>query len=262
MRAIASLYQTNLEVERDGDRLQELFRFYIGLGLPVYVGQLRLPGRDADFLAVGKALEGRTCASPVGTSAAEWQIAGRKIWNWGEKNLHLRDDRVLADELLMEPDVAALVPRIRALPKQRVAVIGHSFTMGLHWASPSAFVPIVTALLARENPGVEVRQFQGGGLTSTRAYDRFFKDVMAWKPDVVLLVVMNRTDGDLEKLALLGKGLTAAGAKVYAFDDVHDPDNADPDAAAQGARGGAGRRDHRGGGRARCSPPPPTASAS
>jgi hypothetical protein len=228
LRAIASLYQTNLEVERDGDRLQELFRFYIGLGLPVYVGQLRLPGRDADFLAAGRKLEGKTCASPVGTSAAEWQIAGRKIWNWGEKNLHLRDDRVLADELLMEPDVAALVPRIRALPKQRVAVIGHSFTMGLHWASPSAFVPIVTALVARENPNVEVRQFQAGGLTSTRAYDRFFKDAVAWKPDVVLLVVMNRTDEDLGKLALLGQGLTAAGARVYAFDDVHDPDTADP----------------------------------
>jgi hypothetical protein len=229
VRAIASLYQTNLEVERDGDRLQELFRFYIGLGLPVYVGQLRLPGRDADFLAVGQGLEGRTCASPVGTSAAEWQIAGRKIWNWGEKNLRLRDDRVLAAELLMEPEVAALVPRIRALPKQRVAVIGHSFTMGLHWASPSAFVPIVTALVAGQNPGVEIRQFQGGGLTSTRAYDRFFADVVAWKPDVVLLVVMNRNDADLEKLALLGRGLAAVGAKVYAFDDVHDPDNADPD---------------------------------
>jgi photosystem II stability/assembly factor-like uncharacterized protein len=228
IRAIASLYQTNLEVERDGDRLQELFRFYIGLGLPVYVGQLRLPGRDTDFLAAGRKLEGKTCASPVGTSATEWQIAGRKIWNWGEKNLHLRDDRVLADELLMEPDVAALVPRIRALPKQRVAVIGHSFTMGLHWASPSAFVPIVTALVARQNPNVEVRQFQAGGLTSTRAYDRFFEDAVAWKPDVVLLVVMNRTDEDLAKLALLGRGLSAAGARVYAFDDVHDPDTADP----------------------------------
>jgi len=233
VRAIANLYQTNLEVERDGDRLQELFRFYIGLGLPVYVGQLRLPGRDADFLAVGRQLEGKSCASPVGTSAAEWQIAGRKIWNWGEKNLHLRDERVLAEELLMEPEVAALVPMIRALPKQRVAVIGHSFTMGLHWASPSAFVPIVTALVGRENPGVEFRQFQGGGLTSTRAYDRFFKDAVAWKPEVVLLVVMNRTDEDLAKLALLGQGLTAAGAKVYAFDDVHDPDTADPERLRQ-----------------------------
>jgi hypothetical protein len=34
-----------LEVERDGDRLQDLFSFYIALGLPVYVGQLGLPGK-------------------------------------------------------------------------------------------------------------------------------------------------------------------------------------------------------------------------
>ena len=50
------------------------------------------------------------CASPVGLTAAEWQIAGRKNWNWGEKNLGIRDDKVLARELLEEPDVKALVP--------------------------------------------------------------------------------------------------------------------------------------------------------
>jgi hypothetical protein len=127
---------------------------------------------------------------------------------------------VLADELLMEPDVAALVPRIRALPKQRVAVIGHSFTMGLHWASPSAFVPIVAAIMARENPSVEIRQFQGGGLTSTRAYDRFFEDVVAWKPEVVLLVVMNRTDEDLANWRFWAKGSSLRGEGL-AFDDVH-----------------------------------------
>ncbi len=85
VRAIANLYQTVLEVERDGDRLQDLFAFYIGLGLPVYVGQVGLPGRDEDFLAVGRGLEGKSCASPVGLTAAEWQIAGRKIWNWGKR---------------------------------------------------------------------------------------------------------------------------------------------------------------------------------
>jgi len=228
VRAIANLYQTVLEVERDGDVLQDLFRFDIGLGLPVYVGQLGLPGRDADLLAVGQKLEGKSCTSPVGTSAAEWQIAGRKIWNWGEKNQHIRDARVVADELLAEPAVAALVPKMRALPAQRVAVIGHSFTMDLHWSSPSAFVPIVTAMFARENPKVEFRQFQGGGLTSTRAYTRFFEDVLAWKPDRVLLVVLNRTDEDLEHFARFGKALTAAGARVYSFDDLHDPDTADP----------------------------------
>ena len=64
VRAIASLFQTNLEVERDGDRLQELFAFYAGLGLPVYLGQLGLPGGDADFLAMGRELEGRAARRP------------------------------------------------------------------------------------------------------------------------------------------------------------------------------------------------------
>ena len=101
-------------------------RFDIGLGLPVYVGQLGLPGHDADLLAVGRQLEGKSCASPVGTTAAEWQIAGRKIWNWGEKNQHIRDARVVGDELLAEPGLSSLIPKMRALPAQRVAVIGHS----------------------------------------------------------------------------------------------------------------------------------------
>jgi hypothetical protein len=184
-------------VERDGDRLQELFAFYSGLGLPVYLGQLGLPGTDAAFLAMGRELEGKSCPSPVGTTAAEWQIAARKNWNWGEKNLGIRDDKVLARELLEEPDMKALVPRIQALPAQRIAVVGHSFTMQLHWSTPGSFVPVVTAIFARENPQLEFRQFQGGGLTSTRAVNRFYTDVLAWKPQQVLLVVINRTDEDL-----------------------------------------------------------------
>lgn len=232
-RAIASLLQANLEVERDGDRLQELFAFYAGLGLPVYVGQLGLAGTDLSFLDEGRALEARACASPFGTKAADWQIALRKNWNWGEKNLGLRDDKVLAAELLEEPDVAALVPRIRALPRQRIAVVGHSFTMQLHWSTPGSFVPVVTAVFARENPGVEFRQFQGGGLTSTRALARFHDDVVAWKPDKVLLVVLNRTSEDLAAFATLGRDFAAAGAEVVTFDDVHDPDAADPATAGK-----------------------------
>lgn len=227
IRSIANLYQTVLEVERDGDRLQELYAFYIALGLPVYVGQLGLPGTDHDFLATGRALEGRACASPVGLSAAEWQIAGRKIWNWGEKNLHVRDAQVLADELLIEPDVKALEPKMKALPAERIAIIGHSFTMDLHWASPSAFVPIVTAMFARENLNVQFRQFQGGGLTSSRALKNFYRDALAWKPDTVLFVVINRTDEDFADLQTMGEGFKAAGARVIMFDDVHDPDAGD-----------------------------------
>jgi len=227
-RTVASLYQTVLEVERDGDRLQEEFAFYIGLGLPVYVGQFKLPGTDADLLAVGRKLEGQSCEAPVGTSAAEWQIAGRKIWNWGEKNLHIRDERVLAAELLREPEVKRLEPQLRSLPAQRIAVVGHSFTMGLHWSSPSSFVPIVIDVIRRENPRVQFKQFAAGGLTASRAQKRFYQDVLAFKPDKVMLVVMTRTDEDYEALKQMGQGFHTAGIKTYMFDEVHDPEAVTP----------------------------------
>jgi photosystem II stability/assembly factor-like uncharacterized protein len=226
IRAIANLYQTILEVERDGDLLQDEFDFDLALGLPVYVGQLGLPGTDDDFLATGRALEPLSCASPVGTSAAEWQIAGRKIWNWGEKKLHVRDEQVVAKELLQEPEVQSFLPRLRDLPAQKVAVIGHSFTMGLHWSSPGSFITISTALLQKENPKVQVKQFQGGGLTGSRALKNFYADALAWKPDVVLLVLLTRTDDDLKALDTMVRGFTQAGAKVYMFDSVRDPEEA------------------------------------
>ena len=228
VRPMASLYQTVLEVERDGDLLQDEFAFYIALGLPVYVGQLHLPGSDADMLAAGRELAGRACIAPFDTGAAEWQIAGRKIWNWGEKNLHIRDEKVLAAELLNEQDVRVLKSRLHALPPQKIAVIGHSFTMGLHWSSPSSFVPIVIDIFRRENPKVEFKQFAGGGLTATRAQQRFYQSVLDWKPDKVLLVVMTRTDGDYEALKELGVGFAAAGIKTYMFDEIHDPESVNP----------------------------------
>ena len=228
IRAIASLYQTVLEVERDGDRLQEEFAFYIGLGLPVYIGQLNLPGSDEAMLAVGRQLAAQTCASPFETDAAAWQIAGRKIWNWGEKNLHIRDEKVVASELLEEPDVKALLPGLRKLPAQRIAVIGHSFTMGLHWSSPSSFVPIVIDIFRRENPRVEFKQFAAGGLTASRAKQRFCPSVLDWKPDKVLLVVITRTDEDYDALKQLGEGFGASGIKTTMFDEIHDPESVKP----------------------------------
>jgi hypothetical protein len=235
-RAVASLYQTVLEVERDGTVLQDEYTFYIGLGLPVYVGQFGLPGSDAELLAVGRQLEGQSCASPVGTSAAEWQIAGRKIWNWGEKNLHIRDERTLAAELLREPDVKRLVPQLRALPAQKIAVIGHSFTMGQHWSSPSSFVPVVIDVFRRENAKVEFKQFSGGGLTASRALNRFYKQVVDCKPDKVMLVVMTRTDEDYKALQQLGDGFRAAGIKTYMFDEVHDPASVNPESVERAVK--------------------------
>src|SRR5262249_10687895 len=63
-RSVASLYQTVLEIERDGDLLQDEFAFYIALGLPVYVGQFGLGGSDDAMLAAGRDLAAASCAAP------------------------------------------------------------------------------------------------------------------------------------------------------------------------------------------------------
>jgi hypothetical protein len=140
---------------------------------------------------------------------------------------------VLSLELLREPDVKALLPRLRELPAQRIAVIGHSFTMGLHWSSPSSFVPVVIDIFRRENPKVEFNQFAAGGLTATRAQQRFYQSVLDWKPDKVLLVVMTRTDEDYIALKQLGEGFWASGIKVSMFDEVHDPASVKPGTVAR-----------------------------
>jgi hypothetical protein len=235
-RAVASLYQTALEIERDGDLLQEQFKFYIALGLPVYHGQLGLPGGDGSMLKIGRALEGRACASPYATDAAAWQIAGRKIWNWGEKHLGVRDDKALAAELLRERGVRALLPRVRALPAQRVAVVGHSFTMHQHWSSPSSFVPVVTDIFRRVNPRVEFRQFERGGLRASAAKQRFYQGALDWKPDKVLLVVLTRTQEDYAALREMGEGFAAAGVEALVFDDLRIPESINPGDPVRAAR--------------------------
>ena len=73
---------------------------------------------------------------------------------------------------------------------------------------------------------MQVRQFQGGGLTASRALKSFYADAKAWKPDLVLLVVLTRTDDDLKALDTLVRGFAESGATVYMFDAVHDPEEA------------------------------------
>ena len=222
IRSVANLYQTVLELERDGDLLQDLYRFYIALKLPVYVGQLGLPGSDADFLVAAQKVAGKSCASPVDLSVTAWQIAGRKVWNWGEKNLHIRDANTIAKELLADPQIAKLIPAMKAMPTERIVILGHSFTMDQHWASPSAFVPIVTAMFALENPRVQFWQGSAGGQTYSRAYRNYYATVLASKPNIVLLILTNRTPADEEALKTMAAGFRAVGARVLIFDDVED----------------------------------------
>src|SRR5439155_2996166 len=74
---------------------------------------------------------------------------------------------------------------------------------------------------------VKFRQFQAGGLTSSRAYKRFFNDVLAWKPAIVLLVLINRTDEDRADLRKMAEGFKASGTRVLMFDNIFNNDDSD-----------------------------------
>jgi hypothetical protein len=57
VKAVSSLLQMMLDVERDADVLQDMYRLYHALGLPVHQGELGIEaGSDEDLLAVGKEL--------------------------------------------------------------------------------------------------------------------------------------------------------------------------------------------------------------
>ena len=222
VRSVASLYQLILEVERDGDVLQDAFAFFIGLGLPVYAGPLGLAGDDGSLAAFGATLAPLTCAAPFATDANAWRDAGRKVWNWGEKHLGVRDASVVATELSATPKVRDVVNRLRSLGPTRVAVVGHSFTMGNHWASPGSFTTIAAEILAQAHVPIETRHYSGGGLTATRAVRTFGREVVEWQPKVTLLVVAVRNDDDLTALGTLVTSLRTAGSSVVVFDEVGD----------------------------------------
>lgn len=224
LRSVANLYQTSLGVDRDGDVLQDLYRFYIALKLPVYIGQFGLPGSNADLLLTAQQLYGKSCSSPVDTSVQNWQLAGRKIWNWGEKNLHIRDAQTMAAGLLNSSQVIPMIPAMKSLKPQRIAIIGDSYTLTIHWATPAPFTHIVTAMFARENPQVQFRQWSRGGLKFSRAYRDDYTPVLAWKPDIVLLAGEVATPEDFKAMQSMIEGFRAAGIRVMKFDDVEEPD--------------------------------------
>jgi hypothetical protein len=82
---------------------------------------------------------------------------------------------------------------------------------------------------------VEFRQFAAGGLTAARARQRFYQNVLDWKPDQVLLVVLTRRDEDYAALREMGEGFAAAGIKALMFDDIQDPESVKPGAAGRAA---------------------------
>jgi hypothetical protein len=211
-----------LDVDRDGDMLQQMYAIYVALGLPVHTEQLGLPERtDEEFLALAQVLAGRICQSPVDVTAPALRMMFRKMWNWGHRHTGQRDVHVLAAELMAEADIKAALPRLAAQPARKIAVIGHSFTMDVNWSSPSSFVPIVMEIARQDKAKLKFRLWQGGGLNPARAdCRRFALEAAAWRPDVALIVVATRSPQDTAALGEMVAGLAKAGAEVVMFDTL------------------------------------------
>lgn len=223
IRAVASLYQMVLEGDRDGDALQSLFRIYQAAGLPIYMGELGINWGDAQFLAMGKELSQQCWPSPISTISTKpeaWQIAARKLQNWGEHWTGKITAATYAKELMEFPAIRDCAQAIKAMPAQKVCVIGHSFTMSQHWSSHGSFVDIAAEVIKAGNPNVKFVNFQAGGLRPGRALKEFADKAIAEKPDKVLLVqVVENEQQQADLKTLIGK-LTAAGAKVYFLDGL------------------------------------------
>ena len=215
--AVASLYQMCLEIHRDGDVLQQLYDLYIALGLPVDAAMLGLPAKMKDFEQAGHELAAKTAPCPFDTDMPAWRICGAKVLCWGQKKTHIRDEKVLAAEILRESDLQATLPKLRALPPMRVAIVGHSFTMAVNWSSPSSFTAIAGAAFEKVNPKVEFKHWGEGGMRALRAQEAFVPQAKAWKPNVLFLFTGTPEPKDLDALVAMDKDLRQAGIRVFIF---------------------------------------------
>lgn len=224
--ALAGILQMMLDVNRDGDMLQDMFRHYQALGLPVYLGQIGLAAKtDKDHRALAEKLVPQFGRCPFEADAAALTIMFRKLFIWGRRYAGVDDKKTLAKRLARQAEVKALLPKLAAMPAQKIAIIGHSFTMNMHWASPSAFVPAAIELVRSVNDRVELCHWAAGGLNPARAdAQQFFAEAKEFKPGRVLLVMAYKTPDDSVALEKMVAEFTSAGVEVAAFDQLRPTD--------------------------------------
>jgi hypothetical protein len=217
IRSVANLYQVVLEVERDAPVLQELFGVYLALGLPVYLDELAIYYDRDDFIKMGQELAAAGCPAPYNTSAHAWHLASRKIKNWGEQKTGKVTAATYVRELLAMPEISQSAAAIKALPPQKICVLGHSFTMSEHWSSQASFADIAGELLHGLNPNIEYKRFSRGGLGATLEYS---DQIAKFKPDATFLAVGVWNEEHRKVFAQLVADLRKNGSKVYVFDTL------------------------------------------
>jgi len=221
LRALASLYQMTLEVERDGGMIHELFGVYARVRLPVCLADLAVAADDRQFLVFGEVLSKACCQAPYPVSALAWQLAFRKIENWGLKYSGRCTLETMVRDLLEGPAVRRLENLIRTIPPRKIGVVGHSFTQSLHWSSPASFTDLAAGVVRHFNPHVTVEHFSMGGQSATTALNKTLPLVLEARPTLVLLVLAVRTDQERTDLCALIRKLREEGCEVAMFDTLN-----------------------------------------
>lgn len=220
LRAVASLYQLVMQVSLDASELQDLFRLYTAINLPVSLEELGLDWDTPQFIAMGKKLAGACCACPFATSANDWHLASRKIKNWSERHRGKITAATYARELMDTPEVRECASALRGLPPQKFCIVGHSFTMSMHWASHGSFTDIAGHIVRHYNPGIEWVHLGRGNLTPTIARRDLLERVIQQRPDQTVLVTISSSEENRSDLRYVVRKLQDFGSKVITFDCV------------------------------------------
>jgi len=221
VRVLANLLQVVLEIRRDEGTLQSMFRFYLPLGLLAGPQDFGIDDDNVRFLELGTELAGRSCPAPFDTGKLAWQIALRKVQNWNLEYRGILGPREYAEELLARDDIKPLIPKIRAMPRQLILVLGHSFTLKLHWSTHAPMNEVVAAVFAGLNPSVRFAHMGHGSTSASQARERLLQDALAMRPNRVLLVVLISSDADFAAIAEITRTFRRIGAEVMCFDQLH-----------------------------------------
>jgi hypothetical protein len=228
VRAVANLVQLCLEIDHDGTYLQDLLRLYIALG----VKQLSLPTEDAGQIEAGKELAALSAPAPFDTDAAMYRAVIQKLVWWVQKNSGQRDRFLLAREMLDDPEIKPLLPKLKALPPRRVAWLGHSMMMSLHWSTFGSWCDVAAEVMKLINPGFEFRGFHTGGMVPEYAVKAHLDNVLAYKPNETYILVATRIPQDEAPTEQIVKQLRSIGSAVFIVDDVRPFIPLNPDVIA------------------------------
>ncbi|MFC1614219.1 hypothetical protein ACFL5K_02865 [Gemmatimonadota bacterium] len=221
--AVANTIQLITQVDRDGDLVQEMISLYQELGLKLSLTSLGLDGSMDNLQAIAEVLISRTGATPFDMEMIDWQLYLHKLEMWDAKISGRRDKKIIADEMIeADPLVTGMLDDLKMLPAKRVAFMGHSLTMSMHWSTYASWSDIAGEIMSAVNQNYEYSAFNSGGLAPVKALNRgHLDDLVAYSPTETFILMMIRDDEkQIAALDSIVGAVKKVGSKCYLVDGV------------------------------------------